>query len=86
MQAHVLRGTKQQIAENLARMPGEVREAIVFVEEPAPAEARMPDREDIFAEMRSYMVDVESLDDTREAVDRMSLVAGRPGKHKAVPT
>jgi len=68
MQAHVLRGTKQQIAENLARMPGEVREAIVFVEEPAQAEARMPAGEDIFAEMRPYMVDVEDLDDTREAV------------------
>jgi hypothetical protein len=68
MQAHVLRGTKQQIAENLARMPGEVREAIVFVEEPAPAEARMPGKEDIFAEMRPYMVDAEGLDDTREAV------------------
>ena len=68
MQAHVLRGTKQQIAENLSRMPGEVREAIVFVEEPAPAEARMPDREDIFTEMRPHMVDVEDLDDTREAV------------------
>lgn len=68
MQAHVLRGTKQQIAENLARMPGEVREAIVFVEEPAPVETRMPDREDIFAEMRPYMVDFEDLDDTREAV------------------
>lgn len=68
MQAHVLRGTKQQIAENLSRMPGEVREAIVFVEEPAPAEARMPDGGDIFAEMRPYMVDVEDLDDTRETV------------------
>lgn len=68
MQAHVLRGTKQQIAEDLARMPGEVREAIVFVEDPVPAEARMPDREDIFAEMRPYMVDVKGLDDSREAV------------------
>ena len=64
MQAHVLRGTKQQIAENLARMPGKVREAIVFVEEMAPAS----DRGDIFAEMRPHMVDVEELDDTREAV------------------
>jgi hypothetical protein len=70
MQAHVLRGTKQQIAENLARMPGEVREAIVFVDEPAPAEARMLDSEDLFAEMRPYMVDVQDLDDTREAVYR----------------
>jgi hypothetical protein len=68
MQAHVLRGTKQQIAENLARMPGEVREAIVFVEEPAPTEARMREREDIFAEMRPYMVDVEDLDDSCEVV------------------
>lgn len=64
MQAHVLRGTKQRIAEN----PGEVREAIVFVEEPALVEARMPKREDIFAEMRPYMVDVEDLDDSCEAV------------------
>jgi hypothetical protein len=68
MQAHVLRGTKQQIAEDLTRMSGEVREAIVFVEEPAPSAARMPDKEDIFAEMRPYMVDVEGPDDTREAV------------------
>jgi hypothetical protein len=68
MQAHVLRGTKQQIAEDLARMPGEVREAIVFVDEAAPAEVRTPDGEDIFAEMRPYMVDVEGLDDTREAI------------------
>lgn len=68
MQAHVLRGTKQQIAENLARISGEVREAIVFVDEPVPAEARMLDSEDFFAEMRPYMVDVEDLDDTREAV------------------
>jgi hypothetical protein len=68
MQAHVLRGTKQQIAENLARMPGEVREAIVFVEEPAPAAGVDAGQEDIFAEMRPYMVDVEDSDDTREAV------------------
>jgi hypothetical protein len=68
MQAHVLRGTKQQIAEDLARMTGEVREAIVFVEEPAPGAARTPDQEDIFAEMRPHMVDVEDPDDSREAV------------------
>lgn len=68
MSAHVLRGTKQQIAEDLARMPGEIREAIIFVEEPASAEAERPDREDIFAEMHPYMVDIESFDDSREAV------------------
>jgi hypothetical protein len=68
MQAHVLRGTKQQIAENLARMPGEVREAIVFVEELAPAEVRRSGKEDIFAEMHPYMVDVEDVDDSREGI------------------
>ncbi len=81
MQAHVLRGPKQQIAENLARMPGEIREAIVFVEEPAPAEAWMPDGEDIFAEMRPYMVDVEAW--TIRA--KRSIRAGKandPARHK----
>ena len=68
MQARVLRGTKQQIAENLAGMPGEVREAIIFVEEPVLAGAGVQDREDIFAEMRPYMVDIEDLDDSREAI------------------
>ena len=37
MKTHVLTGSKQEIAESLARISGEVREAIVFVEEPAPA-------------------------------------------------
>jgi len=68
MQAHVLRGTKQQIAEDLARMTGEVREAIVFVEEPAPGAAWTQGQEDIFAEMRPHMVNVEDPDDSREAV------------------
>jgi hypothetical protein len=70
MQAHVLRGTKQEIAENVARMPGEVREAIVFVEEPATVVSldRMPSAEDIFAEMRPFMVDAEDVDDSREAI------------------
>ncbi|MCI0681793.1 MAG: hypothetical protein L0Y71_06790 [Gemmataceae bacterium] len=51
MKTHVLKGSKQEIAEGLARFSGEVREAIVFVEE-APATAGAPvtgDAEDIFA-------------------------------------
>jgi hypothetical protein len=69
MQAHVLTGTKQQIAENLVQMPGEVREAIVFVDEPTVVSAaRTPGTEDIFAEMRPYMVDVQDVDDSREAI------------------
>jgi len=70
MKTHVLKGSKQEIAENLVRISGEVREAIVFVEEPAPAapELQTTDAKDIFAEMRPYMVDVPDADDSREAI------------------
>jgi len=70
MKTHVLRGSKQEIAENLVLISGEVREAIVFEEEPAAAVpgARTLDTEDIFAEMRPFMVDVQEVDDSREAI------------------
>jgi hypothetical protein len=47
-----------------------VREAIVFVDEPAPEApgARTHDIEDIFAEMRPFMVDVPDVDDSRDAI------------------
>jgi len=70
MKTHVLKGSKEEIAESLIRISGEVREAIVFVEEPAtaaPVES-VHDSEDIFAEMRPFMVDVPWVDDTREAI------------------
>jgi hypothetical protein len=43
---------KQEIAENLVRISGEVREAIVFVEEPATAAPGSPtdDAKDLFAD------------------------------------
>ena len=43
MKLHILRGSKQEIAESLVRMSGEVREAIVFEEESAkePPQLRM---------------------------------------------
>ena len=70
MKTHVLRGSKQEIADGLARISGEVREAIFFVDEPAPAApaSTTPDVEDIFAEMRAFMVNVEDLNDSREAI------------------
>jgi hypothetical protein len=70
MKTHVLRGSKQEIAENLVRISGEVREAIVFEDEPAPAArgAGTHSTEDIFAEMRPFMVDVQEADDSREAI------------------
>jgi hypothetical protein len=50
MRVQVLKGSKQQIAQSVAEIPGEVREAMVFVEDSVdtgPAAAG----EDIFAEM-----------------------------------
>jgi hypothetical protein len=69
MKAHILKGSKQEIAEGLARISGEVREAIVFEEEPDHSEpARASSPEDIFAEMRPYMVEVPDVDDSRTAI------------------
>ena len=70
MKLHILRGSKQEIAESLVRMSGEVREAIVFEEESAkePTAAAYGNIEDIFAEMGPFMVEVEDVDDSREGV------------------
>jgi hypothetical protein len=71
MTTHVLRGSKQEIAERLVRINGEVREAIVFEEETqAPAgEPVVGDAEDIFAEMQPYIAtDHADVDDSREAI------------------
>lgn len=70
MKTHILRGSKQEIAERLVRISGEVREAIVFEDDPVPpaSEAAAHDMEDIFAEMVPFMVNVEHMDDSREAV------------------
>ena len=70
MKTHVLKGSKQQIAEGLFQITGEVCEAIVFVDEPVTAApvASPDDGQDIFAEMRPLMVDVPKVDDSREAI------------------
>ena len=70
MVTHVLRGSKQEIAERLARFDGEVREAIVFVEEPTTAAT--PEgatlASNMFDEMRPFMVETNDIDDSREAI------------------
>jgi hypothetical protein len=70
MKTHILRGSKQEIAENLVRIRGEVREAIVFEEDSVSSlvKAAPPESMDIFAEMAPFMVDVPAVDDSREAV------------------
>jgi hypothetical protein len=70
MKAQILRGPKQEIAEAVVRITGEVREAIVLVEEPSDSATPAPPApgEDIFAEMEPYMVHVGNADDSREAI------------------
>jgi len=70
MKTHVLKGSRQEIVEGLSRISGEVREAIVFVDEPAPTapDAGPPEASDIFAEMQPFMVDLPDVDDSREAI------------------
>lgn len=66
MKAHVLTGPKEHIAETVARMEGDVREAIVFVNEPTDRTAAAEC--DIFAEMTPFEVSVGDLDDSRESL------------------
>jgi hypothetical protein len=70
MTTHILKGSKQEIAADLARINGDVREAIVFVDEPTmpAAGAEAPGAEDIFVEMRPFMVDAGDVDDSRAAI------------------
>jgi hypothetical protein len=68
MKTHVFRGSKQEIADRLMRISGEVREAIVFEDELARTDAAPGEAEDIFAEMAPFMVDAPKVDDSREAI------------------
>jgi hypothetical protein len=67
MKAQVLTGSKNEIAETVARIDGEIHEAIVFVEEPSDSNAASS-AEDIFAEMEPFTVRVGSADDSRESL------------------
>ena len=78
MTVRVLTGSKQQIAEQVSQLPGEVREAIVFIDEtPASTAARngpaagvAGSTEELFVEMQPYMADVGQavVDDSRAGV------------------
>lgn len=69
MKTQVLRGSREEIAEALVRLSGEVREAIVFLEETASetSAVELPAEEYLFAEMRPFMADVADADDSRVA-------------------
>jgi hypothetical protein len=74
MSAQVLRGSKQEIAEKIMQIPGEVQEVIVYVEEPIEPTAGPGEGtpivaiEDIFAEMEPYMSNAADVDCSREAI------------------
>jgi hypothetical protein len=70
MTARVLTGSKQQIAQQVASLEGEVRQAIVFIEEPAETSKQaVPETvEEMFKEMEPYESHSDHVDDSREAI------------------
>ncbi|TWT41182.1 hypothetical protein RAS1_38760 [Phycisphaerae bacterium RAS1] len=67
MKARILTGSKKEIADQVVGIDGEIREAIVFIDEPA---VPTPAGADIFAEMEPFTVHASPADDSREAVYR----------------
>ena len=55
MRTQVITGSKQEIAAKIASAEGDVREAILFIEDDAPEQSPAVD-EDIFAEMEPHTV------------------------------
>lgn len=68
MRQQVLKGTKQEIAESILRISGEVREAVVTIDEPAQDAVPPGPDENILAEMEPYMVKAGGADYSREAI------------------
>ena len=66
MSAQILRGSKREIAESVARIPGEVREAIVFIEEPLDLTEASP--QELFASMEPFATHAGGADYSREAL------------------
>jgi hypothetical protein len=67
MKAHILTGSKSEIAEQVARIDGTIHEVIVFVEEPTPSISEET-VEAMFAEMEPYTVKVGGADYSRESI------------------
>jgi hypothetical protein len=67
MKAHVLTGSKSEIAEKVVRIDGAIHEVIVLVKEPSNS---IPDlsEEDIFAEMEPFTVKAGGADYSRQSL------------------
>ena len=66
MRAEILTGTKAHIAESVARMAGDIREVIVFVED--SEQEVEPSGEDLFAEMDAFTVKAGGADYSRQTL------------------
>ena len=66
MSAQILKGSKREIAASVERISGEVREAIVFVEEPLDLTEDSPQA--FFASMETFAAHVGGADYSREAL------------------
>jgi hypothetical protein len=66
MGAQILKGSKREIAESVARIRGEVHEAIVFVEEPSDVTVASP--QELFASMETFAAHAGGADYSREAL------------------
>jgi hypothetical protein len=62
----ILRGSKREIAESVTQIRGEVREAMVFVEEPSDLTEDSPQK--LFAAMEPYATHAGGADYSREAL------------------
>jgi hypothetical protein len=68
MKTHLLTRTKSEIVQGLVGITGEVREAIVFVDDSAATHEATSQTDVIFAEMQPYIVDVADFDDSRDSI------------------
>jgi len=70
MTVRVITGSKQEIARKVAGLEGDVREAIVFIEQPAATSAQtVPETVDeMFKEMEPYMAHAGDVDYSRDAI------------------
>jgi hypothetical protein len=68
MTTRVLKGSKQEIAGQIAALEGDVREVVVYIDEPVPQLPVPATVEELFAEMEPYTVKVGDVDDSREAI------------------
>jgi hypothetical protein len=66
MNARILIGSKQEIAAGVASIPGEVREAIVFIEE--PSEIKEERAGGLFSDMDQFAAKAGGADYSREAL------------------